>query len=216
MTVRPDTLSLEALAESLAGTFPGCDDAPLARALLRELARGEPVSPIALASVAGRDEQQTTETLARWPNVRRDEQGRVEAFGGLSLRPTKHRFEVGGRPLYTWCAWDTLFLPALLDDHAQVESTCTMTGTEVRLTVAPDRVLAAHPEDVRVSFPAPEQTTTDEIVESFCCHVQFLAGADAAGRWAGARPGIFALRLADAFELGRLATRAFITRSGDR
>ena len=42
MTTRPDIPSLEALAESLAGTLPGCDDAPLARALLHELAHGEP------------------------------------------------------------------------------------------------------------------------------------------------------------------------------
>ena len=35
--------SLPALADSLAGTFPACDDAPLARALFRELAKGQPV-----------------------------------------------------------------------------------------------------------------------------------------------------------------------------
>jgi Alkylmercury lyase/Pyridine nucleotide-disulphide oxidoreductase/Helix-turn-helix domain of alkylmercury lyase len=215
MTIRPDTPSLEAVAESLAGTFPGSDDAPLARALLRELTRGHPVSAAALATSTGRDDDDVTTTLARWPNVRRDQRGRVEAFGGLSLRPTKHRLDVGGRRLYTWCAWDTLFLPALLGDQAQVEATCPMTGTEVRLTVAPDRALAAHPEDVWVSFPAPEGTTTDEIVESFCCHVHFLAGADSADRWASAHPGTFALGLADAFELGRLATRAFFTASGD-
>jgi alkylmercury lyase len=211
MTVRPDAPSVEALAESLAGTFPGRDDAPLARALLHELAHGQPVSPAALATSTGRDDIDVTAKLARWPNVRRDQQGRVEAFGGLSLRPTEHRLDVGGRPLYTWCAWDTLFLPALLDQQAQVESTCPMTGTEVRLTVAPDRVLAARPEDVWVSFPAPAQTSTDEIVESFCCHVHFLAGEDTAGRWASAHPGGFALPLADAFELGRLATRALFT-----
>jgi alkylmercury lyase len=180
MSARPDMPSLEALAESLAGTFPGSDDGPLARALLRELTEGEPVWPAALAAAAGRDEHDVTAALAIWPNVRRDEQGRVEAFGGLSLRPTKHRFEVGGRRVYTWCAWDTLFLPALLDDHAQVQSTCPMTGTEMRLTVAPERVLATHPEDIRVSFPAPGLTSTEDIVESFCCHVHFLAGADTA------------------------------------
>jgi alkylmercury lyase len=91
-----------------------------------------------------------------------------------------------------------------------------MTGTEVRLTVNPDRVLAARPEDVRVSLPLPEQTTTDEIVESFCCHVHFLADADTADRWASAHPGTFALGLAHAFELGRLATRAFFNASGNR
>src|SRR5215218_8848299 len=106
MTTRQDTPSLQALAASLAGTFPGSDDAPLARALLRELTQGQPVSAAALAASTGRGEDDVTARLARWPNVRRDEQGRVEAFGGLSLRPTKHRLHVGGRRLYTWCAWD--------------------------------------------------------------------------------------------------------------
>jgi alkylmercury lyase len=214
MTTRPDIPSLEALAELLAGTFPGCDDAALARALLRELARGETVSPTTLAAVADRDEQQTTETLARWPNVRRDEQGRVDAFGGLSLRPTKHRFEVGGRPLYTWCAWDTLFLPALLDEPAQVQSTCPATGAAVRLTVAPDRVLASDPQDVRVSFPPAGEASTSDIVESFCCHVHFLAGEDAATEWVSRSLGTFVLDLDDAFELGRLSTRALWVADG--
>jgi alkylmercury lyase len=216
MTTRPDALSLQALAESLAATFPGSDDAPLARALLRELTRGEPVSDATLAASTGRDQRGVTATLARWPNVHRDEHGRVEAFGGLSLRSTKHRFDVGGRRLYTWCAWDPLFLPALLDDEAEVASSCPMTGTEVRLTVAPGGVLAAYPDDVWVSFPSPAQTSTDDIIESFCCHVHFVAGASAAREWASARPGTFALGLADAFELGRLATRAFFTTSGGK
>jgi hypothetical protein len=92
---------------------------------------------------------------------------------------------------------------------ARVESTCPMTSAAVRLSVAADPVLAAQPDDVWVSFPAPAQTSTQDIVESFCCHVQFPAGADTAGRWASAEPGTFALAVDDAFELGRLATRAF-------
>jgi alkylmercury lyase len=214
MTTRPDIPSLEALAESLAGTFPGCDDALLARALLGELAHGEPVTPTRLAALAECDEQQATETLARWPNVRRDEHGRVEAFGGLSLRPTTHRFEAAGRPLYTWCAWDTLFLPALLDEPAQVNSTCPATGAAVRLTVVPDRVVASHPQDVRVSFPPAGQASTADIVESFCCHVHFLAGEDAATEWVSRSPGTFVLDLDDAFELGRLSTRALCVADG--
>ena len=216
MTTRPDIPSLEALAESLAGTFPGCDDAQLACALLRELAHGKPVSPTTLAAVADRGEQQTTEALARWPNVRRDEQGRVDAFGGLSLRPTKHRFEVGGRQLYTWCAWDTLFLPALLDEPARVKSICPATGADIRLTVVPDRVLASQPQNVRVSFPPAGQASTTDIVESFCCHVHFLAGEDAATEWLSRSPGTFALDIDGAFELGRLATRAFYVADGCR
>ena len=50
MTTRPEIPSREAFAEPLAGTFPGSDDAPLARALLRELTQGRPVSDAVLAA----------------------------------------------------------------------------------------------------------------------------------------------------------------------
>ncbi len=58
------------------------------------------------------------ERLECWPNVERDQQGRVVGFSGLTLRPTAHSLRVGDRQLYAWCAWDTLFLPALLDETA--------------------------------------------------------------------------------------------------
>jgi alkylmercury lyase len=204
------TRSLQAIADSLAGTFPGSDDAPLALALLRELARGELVAATALAAAAGRDEADVAAALARWPNVQLDERGRVVAFGGLSLRPTAHRFEVGGRALHTWCAWDTLFLPALLDQPARVRSRCPVTGAEVGLTVEPDGFRKSDPDTLRVSIPRPEATSTADITGSFCCHVHFLAGPDAADRWVADHQGAIALTLDDAFELGRLATQPLL------
>jgi alkylmercury lyase len=140
----------------------------------------------------------------------------VVAFGGLSILPTGHRFVIGDRTLYTWCAWDTLFLPALLDQEAQVQSTCPITCAGIALTVTPSGVRDAQPPDPWVSFPSPEQTSTADITASFCCHVHFLAGADTARRWTSARPRAFALGMNDAFELGRLATRAFFATSGGR
>ncbi|MCQ4438245.1 organomercurial lyase, partial [Clostridioides difficile] len=43
-----------------------------------------------------------------------DDYGNVVGYG-LTLRETPHTFEVDGRRLYTWCAFDTLFFPALID-----------------------------------------------------------------------------------------------------
>jgi alkylmercury lyase len=202
--------SLSTLADSLAGTFPCCDDAPLALALLDELAKGEPVTIGRLASAAHRDERNVAATLHRWPNVHRDRQARVVAFGGLGVTPTPHRFEVAGRRLYTWCAWDTLFLPALLGQEARVESACPVTGTEVRLTVGPDGAHEAQPPSLRVSFPAPASTVTSDITASFCCHVHFLADQDAAEKWLGENQGALTLSVEDAVELGRLATRPLL------
>ena len=73
------TRSLPTLADSLASTFPCRDDAPLALALLDQLARGEPVSVSRLSRAAERDEEDLAATLDRWPNVHRDEQARVES-----------------------------------------------------------------------------------------------------------------------------------------
>jgi alkylmercury lyase len=84
----------------------------------------------------------------------------------------------------------------------------------VRLTVVSDRVLAAHPQDVRVSFPPAGQASTADIVESFCCHVHFLAGEDAAAELVSRSPGTFVLDLDDAFELARLSTRALCVAGG--
>lgn len=202
--------SLRTLADSLASTFPCCDDAPLALALLDELAKGEPVSAARLARAVNRDEAELAVTLDRWPNVQRDRHARVVAFGGLSVTPTQHRFEIAGRQLYTWCAWDTLFLPALLGQAARVEATCPVTATEVRLTVGPDGVQAADPASLQVSFPAPASTVTSDITASFCCHVHFLAGQDAADAWLADNQGALTLSLEDALELGRLATEPLL------
>lgn len=202
--------SLRTLADSLAGTFPCCDDAPLALALLDELAKGEPVTVAQLARVVDRDETDVAATLDRWPNVHRDGQARVVAFAGLSVIPTQHQFEVAGRRLFTWCAWDTLFLPALLGQEALVESTCPVTGTRVRLSVRPDGTLDAEPASLQVSFPAPASTVTADITGSFCRHVHFLAGQDAAEAWLAENQRGLTLSLEDAVELGRLATQRLL------
>jgi alkylmercury lyase len=187
--------SLSTLAHSLASTFPCCDDAPLALATLDELAKGEPVRPAALAARTNRDQAEISQVVARWPNVHLNTDGEVVAFGGLNVTPTEHRFEVAGHELYTWCAWDTLFLPAVLGQTARVSSTCPVTGADVRLTVAPDGIHDAQPGSVRVSFPPPASTVTSDITATFCCHVHFLAGQQAAEQWLDGNAGALTLSL---------------------
>jgi alkylmercury lyase len=176
------------------------------RALLALLARGGPVNDEQLATETHRPVREVTSALGGWPNVQCDDGGAVVAFSGLSLRPTEHRFEVAGRELATWCAWDTLFLPALLDEPAEVRSTCPLSRTPVRLRVGPGGVADAAPADVWASFPPLATTSTADIVESFCCHVHFIAGHDAAQRWVGEHAGGRVLDLDDAYEVGRRAT----------
>ena len=56
----------------------------------------------------------------------------------LSLNPTPHEFRVAGLGLFAWCSLDTMFLPGLIDQTAEIESTCPVTGANIRLTVSPN------------------------------------------------------------------------------
>jgi alkylmercury lyase len=201
-------VQLSAIADPLAGALPGCQDAPLALALVRELARGQPVTTASLAAVAGRKTADVESALTAWPNVERDDQQQVIAFSGLTLRPTRHHLNVDGRALHAWCAWDTLFLPAMLGQPARVRSRCPVTGADIHLSVALDGVKASDPAPLAVSFPPPDGACAEDITGSFCCHVHFLAGAQAAERWRADHDGALMLDLDQAFELSRMATRA--------
>jgi alkylmercury lyase len=205
------TRTLSDLADGLADTFPARDDAPLARALLVALARGEPVTDEQLAAETQRPVGEVMDALRRWPNVHCDEAGAVVAFTGLSLRPTKHRFSVAGRLLFTWCAWDTLFLPELLAQPAEVRSTCPLTGAPVRVRLEADGVVEYEPSDLWVTFPSLACTSTADIVGSFCCHVHFVAGQDAAQRWLEEHPDGRVVELCEAYEVGQRATAALRT-----
>jgi alkylmercury lyase len=130
------------------------------------------------------------ETLGRWPAVFTDSQGRVTGFWGLAISELspEHRYVTGGRVLYAWCAWDTLFLPARLAQAARVTSACPVTGELITLTVTPEGVTeTSHPEAV-VSFLEPGGPFDAGVIESFCHFVHFFANRQAGEQWAAGHP----------------------------
>jgi alkylmercury lyase len=148
--------------------------------------------------------ERVEQLLTAWPGVFFDDQ-QVIGFWGLTIRrlsPT-HRLEVDGRTLFAWCAWDTLFLPGILDATARVESACPTTGETISLLVSPYGVFqTSHPEAV-VSFLTPEQDFDADVIQSFCHFVHFFTSPVAGEAWTAEHPGTFLLSLEDAFELGR-------------
>lgn len=203
-TRQPD---LDSLVAALEGTFPAQSDATLAITLLRLLAQGDPVTPHRLGEKSGRAAAEVTERLAAWSNVERDADGSVVAFAGLSLRRTRHTFVVGGRRLFTWCAWDTLFLPELLGRTASVRSTCPATDQPVSMTVSAEGAADLSPVETVVSVVVPH--STDDIRTTFCCNVMFLASADAGRAWTATRANSALLSVEEAHELGRRANSRF-------
>ncbi|MEQ8396134.1 organomercurial lyase [Thalassobaculum sp.] len=177
--------------------------------LLRQLARGEPVAVDDFAralrtSVKAADDLVKASRLTRF--VLAAEDGRIRGFMGLSVTETPHRMIVDGRALWTWCAYDTLFLPALLDRTAQVETHDPVTGQAIHLTVSPRRVEAVEPAAAVASIVRPEAWDVASaacVIASACNHMFFHVSRATGERWRLEHPGTILLSLEEAFEFGQ-------------
>lgn len=198
-------MNTRSLADSLNNANPFLDDEErkLAHATYRLLARGAPVALEDLVRESGKSIDEVRRTFDGWNGVFRDDQGQVVAFWGLALPEMDHQFEVGGRTLYTWCAWDPLFIAPLIGVTARVTSTCPVTGETITLAVGPDGVSDVFPQGAVLSFLRPTAEMTDDVIDSFCHFVRFFASTEAAESWIANHPGTFVIGMDEAFDLGR-------------
>ncbi len=99
----------------------------------------------------------------------RDPDGNVVGIAGLSQKQHPHRFTVNGIRLSTWCAWDSLFLPVMLQQTALVSSRCPSTGETIRLTITPEGVTSYQPASIVISIVIPQPTKNELVsVEEIC------------------------------------------------
>lgn len=177
--------------------------ARLFRTALRLLATGEPITPDQLAAAA---EVPITaiERGVAGEDIEHDDQGRIVGWG-LTQNPTPHKFTVNGVELYTWCAPDTLGMPAVIGATAQIEAPCPATGITIRLTVDPDKgITATDPATAVVSIVDPARLDPHAVRATGCNLQHFFASADAARDYQSQHPGMTVLPVADFYQqLGR-------------
>jgi alkylmercury lyase len=204
-----DTITPRSLAAELLAAAPPLTrrEQHLAITLYRMLAEGEPVEAPALAERADAAREEVNSALSGWGGIFTDEQDRVIGFLGLSIRPMPHRLIVGGRTLYAWCAFDTLFLPELLGAQAAVESQCPTTGERVTLTLRETEVSDLRPTDAVMSYVHKEEPLDQNVINTFCHYIHFFANPAAAEAWTGHHEGTFTLSLEEGSEIARLTNR---------
>ena len=145
--------------------------------LLRLLAEGEPVTVAELATASGRSEDTVRQGLAAVPDTEYDDQGRIIGQG----------FTLAGEQLYTWCALDTLFFPALIGKAATIESTSPGSGTLIRvMTGADGTVTSVQPATAVVSIIS--HPGTGPVRSSFCNQVHYFASREDAQPWLDSHP----------------------------
>lgn len=198
--------NLDDLVESLCPVFPAMNqiEQKVSIQIYRLLCKGSPISRYMLAESLRMPIETVEYLLNRWWGIHFDDRNRIVGYWGLSLEPTHHRFEVDGRRLYTWCAWDTLFLPEILQTRARVESQCAITRARIRLTLSVEHVEQFQPGTAVISFMIPEAARVKEnVVVHFCHFVHFFESEDAGLAWTGRHPGSLLLTIDQAHRLGR-------------
>ena len=175
--------------------------------LYRLLAEGQPVARVTLAQRLGISVETVNAILDRWPGIFADSQRRIVGYWGLALPAayaSRHQITVGGRKLSAWCAWDTLFLPQLLAQTADIESSSPDQGSTVRLTVSPERVERVQPVGARMSFLLPDAAAVQkDVVSTFCHFIHFFASRQAGESWTAQHSETFLLSIGAAYILAR-------------
>ncbi len=109
----------------------------IAVALYRLLSAGSPVVLNRIADASGVAMTEVRKRLGDVPPswIELDQSGSVICFGGLALGATRHRFSLGQRTLYTWGAFDALYLPEILREPARLTTACPATGDTIEVAV---------------------------------------------------------------------------------
>ena len=173
--------------------------------LYKMLSLGNPVSIDQLSTASSLPLEDIQSIFDGWGSeVHWDENKNIVGFFGLSLVKTSHILESAGIMLYTWCAWDTLFIPALIQKTVTIRSSCPVTRQEVKLCLSPSEILSVQPASAAMSLIAPDTDhISDNVTGTFCCHIHFFATSEIAKKWSAQNPGTYIVSIDDAHKLGQ-------------
>ena len=180
---------------------------PLSVDVIRQLTEGRPVPERRIREFAAHRGLPASTVDALIHGAEWSEAGLV-GVTGLTLNETRHRLEVDDQTLWTWCAWDSLFLVPIIGRRATLTSTSPATNIDIRISIASDGVTAAEPETTVLSVVVPRAdavvSTAAEVQATFCHFVHFFEDRAAAEAWVPAERDPAVLEPGEGFRLGQL------------
>lgn len=173
---------------------------PFLRAVLDRIADGAPATAADIGEATGWDRDMVLHQMDAAAAAGCEIRDCAVVGAALTLTPTSHQFTVRGNTLHTWCGFDALFLPLLLDEPAHVRSTCPVTGQPIALAVDPaGTVHDVAPATTCVAIAGPAAACATAGPDSdLCMQMPFLASAEAGRAWAADHDGVAVVDLATA------------------
>ena len=175
--------------------------------ILQQVTRGKPVAKAELGARLKFSQDELEQRLTHVPDTEFDQQGNILGWG-VTMLPTRHRFQIRGKPLFTWCAFDTVLFPPTLVETAQVHSTCPVTGQLITFVAMPEgKVLELTPAEARMSLIIPAERS-ECVRASFCERSLFFWSEQAALPFLAAHPEALLLSIEEAATVGKLVAES--------
>ncbi|HEX6481234.1 MAG TPA: organomercurial lyase [Ktedonobacteraceae bacterium] len=194
--------SLDTLAARLAAHLD-CTQDVACRQIMQVMAEtGQPLAPVHLARRLQMSQESLTAHLARVPDTEFDTQGNIVGWG-ITLLPTQHQFRLKERPLFTWCAFDTVLFPPLLQVEAHVQSVCEASGQPITFVANPEGIADLFPATSVLSLILPAERC-DCVRGTFCQQSLFFQTEEAASPWIAQHSEAVLLSVEEAAALGRI------------
>jgi len=197
------TLALEQL---FIQAFPDLDAPAQQQALqlYQQLAKGKAISVAALAEQWALTEADTKELLDSWTGVAFNQKQAIKGFWGVDTQATNHRFYLNDTPLYTWCAWDLLFMPHIYKQTIKASTVCPISEQIIQLTISEKGIETVSPSGALITFIQPELSALKaNVTQSFCQYIFFVASEAEGEQWKSKQDNGFLMTMHDGFELGK-------------
>ena len=197
--------SLDTLATRLAAHLDCTQDAACRQIMQAMIETGQPLAQVHLARRLQMSLENLTAHLARVPDTEFDTQGNIVGWG-ITLLPTQHQFLLNARPLFTWCAFDTVLFPPLLQVEAHVQSVCEASGQPITFVATPEGIADLLPATSVLSLILPVERC-DCVRGTFCQQSLFFQTEEAASPWMALHPEAMLLSIEEAAALGQIVAR---------
>lgn len=165
---------------------------------------GQVPTPTELAADAGLrpDRARAAATrLADRETLLTTDDGRIEAIAGLTLRPTRHELTLDGTTINTWCAFDSVGIPAAIGADALARTSCGHCGEQITV---PFTAGVTERSDLWGWIPALAAGETS-LMTNFCAKADLFCSREHLDAWyeSAGRPDGDACAMDELLEMGR-------------
>jgi alkylmercury lyase len=197
--------SLDTLAMRLAAHLDCTQDVACRQIMQALVETGLPLAPVDLARRLQISQESLKSHLAGVPDTEFDIQGNIVGWG-ITLVPTQHQFLLKEHSLFTWCAFDTVLFPPLLQVEAHIQSECSASGQSITFVATPVGIRELLSATSVLSLILPTERC-DCVRGTFCKKSLFFQTEEAASPWMALHPEGVLLSVKQTAALGQSIAR---------